>query len=460
MLEYSPFAEILDSDMKNSSVDLRPVRNVAKFSQIVTKYEYLHNVNLLTPKSINTCTKRFFDTYMRFLYYGGIEEYEDDSEYAPSGCVSFLTIHQSKGMEFPIVVVDSLNNSPRNRNNNILNKIGDKYFKRNDFEPLDKIKFYDFWRLYYTAFSRAQNLLVLTCDEKEGRGKRPSKYFEWIYKKLPDFFSKEFNIDEFDFKEIKDVNLKEAYAFTSHIAVYENCSLQYKFFKELEFAPVRVGATLFGTLVHQTIEDIHRSVLRGETNLISPDNITLWFNSNYAALINLEHTYLAEPQLNAALNQVIKYAEREGGNWSKILQTEVDVSLVKQDYILKGTIDLVTGEGDSVEIVDFKSEKKPDIFANQERIEHYKKQLQIYAYLVEKKTGRHVSKMHLYYTGAENENSRISFKKDQASVDDAIREFDNIVKRIQKKDFSHKADKQSVCDNCDFRYYCSNIRKE
>ena len=32
-----------------------------------------------------------------------------------------------------------------------------------------------------------------------------------------------------------------------------------KFYKELEFMPVRQNAMMFGTLVHETIEDIHRA---------------------------------------------------------------------------------------------------------------------------------------------------------------------------------------------------------
>ena len=40
-------------------------------------------------------TEMLFNLYLRLLFDGGITEYEDDSEYAPSGCVSFLTIHQS-----------------------------------------------------------------------------------------------------------------------------------------------------------------------------------------------------------------------------------------------------------------------------------------------------------------------------------------------------------------------------
>ena len=72
----------------------------------------------------------------------------------PSGCVPFLTIHQSKGMEFPIVVVDSLYATPTKFDDETMLAVKDKYGARPAFEPVDTIKYFDFWRLYYTAFSR------------------------------------------------------------------------------------------------------------------------------------------------------------------------------------------------------------------------------------------------------------------------------------------------------------------
>ena len=43
--------------------------------------------------------------------------------------------------------------------------IESRYHKRSVFEPYKQTKFYDFWRLYYTAFSQTQDLLVLACPE-------------------------------------------------------------------------------------------------------------------------------------------------------------------------------------------------------------------------------------------------------------------------------------------------------
>ena len=390
--------------------------------------------------------------YFRFLFDGGITEYEDDSEYAPSGCVSFMTIHQSKGMEFPIVIVDSLNGTPRSSGNYLLEEIENKYFHRKVFETREDIKFFDFWRLYYTAFSRAQNLLVLSCCEKKGHGATPSKYFEECYEKLHAY--EDVNLSEIKLEKVKPVNIKDTYSFTSHIALYENCALQYKFFKELGFTQVRVGATLFGTLVHETIEDIHRAAMRHEEQTIVPETIREWFDTNYMTLSKCEHSYLGQPQIEAAYKQVLRYVERNQSDWSRIQDAEVEVSLVKPDYILLGKVDLIRGEGDTVEIVDFKSEKKPDVLIETAEMNRYRRQLEVYAHLIEEKTGKKVSKMHLYYTGEDNGVPTVTFNKSTEMIDKTIKEFDAVVEKIQSKDFSGRAKDKNLCANCDMRYYC------
>lgn len=266
--------------------------------------------------------------------------------------------------------------------------------------------------------------------------------------------SEEFDISEFTFNTVKDVNLKDTFSFTSHISVYETCAVQYKLYKELQFTPVRVSALLFGMLVHQTIEDIHKAALRHEESTITDDNITRWFDANYTSLSKSERSYLAEPQRRAALNQVLRYAERQADSWDTIREAEVDISLVKPDYIIEGKIDLIKGEGDTVELVDFKSEKKPDLFRDKERIDRYQRQLQVYAHLVEERTGHKVSKMHLYYTGEESGVPTISFPYQKAAIDATIQEFDDTVHKIMRKEFSQTAQSPKTCQECDFRYYC------
>lgn len=455
LLQFDLFNRYLEQDSYKVQ-DSRPVRNLSLFSKLLTKFEYLHRVSIFTPKTINTHLTIFFNQFLRFLISGGLNEYEDESEYAPSGCVSFLTIHQSKGLEFPIVVVDSLDTTPRKQYSDLDEILQENYFRKEPFEPLERTKYYDFWRLYYTAFSRAQNLLVLSCQENtaSGQGTRnvPSKPFVESYSSLKSW-NEISSIYDIELERVKDVNIKKEYSFTSHINIFETCALQYKFYKEFEFSPVRQGATLFGTLVHQTIEDVHKTALRGEESKITEENVENWFNANYNNLVKKERVYLAPQTQKAALNQVLKYVEKQN-NWSHIKEAEVDVSLVKDKYILKGTIDLIKGEDNTVEIIDFKSEKKPDLAKEANMMYHYKRQLEVYAHLVEERTGLQVSKMHLYYTGEENSNPYVTFQKDTKSIDRTISTFDGIVKKIEEKDFTIKKRPKKYCSNCDMRFYC------
>jgi len=141
MFEFEPFSTILGTDMRVGVIDMRPARNIALFTQVVGKFEYLHRIDVFNAKHIDINTERFFNLYLRLMYDGGISEYEDEAEYAPSGCVSFLTIHQSKGMEFPIVFVDSLGNIPRKSYKDLIEVVESKYFKRPLFEPHEQTKF-------------------------------------------------------------------------------------------------------------------------------------------------------------------------------------------------------------------------------------------------------------------------------------------------------------------------------
>ena len=206
--------------------------------------------------------------------------------------------------------------------------------------------------------------------------------------------------------------------------------------------------------MHQTIEDIHKAVLRGEEQIVTEEQISHWFNANYTHLSRQERLYLSSGGQKAALDHILKYARRERGTWDRLRETEVKVSLVKEAYLLKGHVDLVRGEDDTVEIIDFKSEKKPDLVSDRERVDRYRRQLEVYAHIIEGRTGQKISRMHLYYTGEDDSNPYVSFNKDAHSIDQTIEAFDGIVERIENKDFEIVARPEGLCRNCDMKAYC------
>ena len=474
ILEFEPFKSYIGVEIGNGVIDERSARNISIFSAILGKYEYLHSISVFSKDNIKEVPELFFNRFLKYLYEGGIEEYEDDSEYAPSGCVSFLTIHQAKGMEFPIVMVDPLYHDIKEPLETIIDKVEEKkYLHRQKFEDSSKIPYYDYWRLYYTAFSRAQNLLILTCFEREGKCPMPGAPLKPVINSLPAWNS--VDLSRVKLESVKPVNLKKSYSFTSHIELYENCPRQYKYFKELGFTPVRVGSTMFGTLVHETIEDVHRAAIRHETDTITNKNIRTWLNRNYSSLQNSMHAALGKEQINAAYRQVLKYVKKMqngtmpisiGGRkkkvslWDYVQEAEYNVSEVRPDYILKGTVDLIRGNENTVEIVDFKTSKKPENLMQSKQAERFRRQLEIYAHLVEKRTGKKVSRMHLYYTGEETTDPLVTFENSKKSVTKTIKEFDEVVSKIQQHDFSKTCNDKQICDNCDMRYYCGKVKRK
>ena len=457
LLRFPLFSHYLEEDLlKEGLQQSRAMRNLGLFSQLLNKFEYLHHITVFLPEYLDQNLRHLFNRFLRFLKDGGINEYEDEAEYAPSGYVSFLTIHQAKGLEFPVVVVGSLNSVPRKQYTPLDETLELGYLVRPPFEPLAQTKYYDFRRLYYTAFSRAQNLLVLTASEKQGQGRTPSAYFKDYYQDLPSWRDPSLCLAELPLEVVKQSNLKREYSFTSHITVYENCAEQYRFFRELDFVPVRRNSILFGTLVHQTIEDIHKTVLRGEQHRLSEDQIRTWFDSNYVQLTRRERVYLAPAPRTLALEQVLRYYRRHNGNWSHIREAEVDVSLVKEDYILVGKVDLIAGVGDTVELVDFKSERKLDVndLKDREKLNQYRRQLEVYAHIVEQRTDQKISKTHLYYTGEESGSPYITFRRDGQSIEHTISTFDTVVSRIEAHDFAIPARPTKLCHDCDMHHYC------
>lgn len=452
----------LDVDLAGQAQDQRAAYNLGILSQIITKFEAHERITVLTKSNLQKVLVGFFGYFLRFLREGGMEEFEDFDEVTPSGSVTFMTVHQAKGLEFPITVVGSLEAVPRKQYTELDVQMEQEGLVRPSFEPVEETKYFDFWRLYYTAFSRARNLLVLGCNERPTGHKWPSKYFEDIYAGIPDWTKRLDELKQLRADPVTVSQIKKEYAYTNSIIIYERCPLMYKFFRALDFAEVRVGATLFGAVVHETIEDIHKAVLRGERDSITEENIGHWFNRNYNSLTKSLMASLDEPQRTVALKQVVNYNERNAQQWDNILEVEKMVSLVKSEYILKGKIDLIRGENGTVDILDFKTDAvKPKINDpdDAKRLAQYRRQLEIYAHILEERFGQKINKLHLYYTAAEDEVPYITWERGQVDIKKTIQGVDEVIKHIEAKDFDngHVEKTRKLCGNCDMRHYCKFI---
>ncbi len=438
-LAHQPFAGMLGNENR--------ARSLAIFSQLLAVFQHYYGYSVITYANRGYLRLHFFNSFLCFLYLGGINEYEDPDRPFPAGHVQIMTIHQSKGLEFPVVIVGSLAASISSGKQ--VDRLLGPFYHRQPFEPERRITEFDRMRLHYVAFSRAEKVLVLTATDT------PKAHFNPIWQSLPQWPYVEQGLLAAQHFALKErVPLKKTFSFTNHLKVYETCPRQYRFFREYEFAPSRSAEIFFGSLVHQSIEDIHRWVLEGQSLPLIKMAVPGMFEANFRSLVNAGYRPVSGPQRDIAYQQVMNYFEGNQDRMPQVIETEVDVSLEKEDYILTGRVDLLLGADDKLELLDFKSQPRPETDGH--RLAYYHQQLLIYAHILEQRYGQRPERLALYWTGEPRRQQALMFFPYQPEkVAEAGAYFDSVVDRILARDFAVKQPpERKVCSECDFRAYC------
>jgi len=427
--------------------DENAARNVAIFSQLLNVFQVYYHYTVITHRNREYLRFHFFNSFLRLLYDGGINEYEDPDRPFPKGHVQVMTIHQAKGLEFPVVVVGSLSTqlaSPKQIDRDL-----GPFYHRPPFEPAGRITLFDRMRLHYVAFSRAQNVLVLTASE------RPKDHFAAIFQGLPQWpYVQQDLLAAQRFKLRERMPVKKTYSFTGDLRIYETCPRQYQFFREYDFTPSRSAVIFFGLLVHQTIEEIHRFALDGRLDELDEERIREIFDRTFRFLSLSAVRPIGDAAKEAAFKQVMDYFRQNRDEMRRVIQTEVDVSLEKDGYILAGKVDLLMGGDGKLELLDFKTSPRPK--DSPELIAAYERQLCTYAHILEQRHGRRVDRLLLYWTSeARKEDALVVLPYDPRRVEEAGRHFDDTVRRIQAREFAvREPPEPGICQECDLRLLC------
>ena len=456
MFAYEPFSEWLSKDMDLPYEELLPARNIAQLTRMIAAYEKLQPYISSVEKDKNN----FVYNYLKYMVKSAPCEYEDEKDVAPSGYVSFMTIHQSKGLQFPIVIADLPHDIYSQKGNYVTDWINSRIPTRE--KPEDKPK-YDLMRLYYTAFSRAQNLLVLSCLN-------PDSFFFEATQNAPELKDVADKISAMSFNTVQPADLTDSFAFTSDVEPYEECPRRYKFAKALSFAPTRENTpkTLLGSLIHQTIEDLNRFAMDGGTP--DPADFQQLVSDNAVSFGRANNVTFSDNEINEAVRHLTNYYTyidaRYGktnpeNKWHNINAVEKEVSLPMeyngQRYTMKGAIDLTREYSNYYTIIDIKTGGN-----SPQKIAGHRRQLRVYSYLLRKIAGQREMNMQLFFTGVNDKPvNAISYKDEFNSgrIKDEINNYHTVVEKIMKKDFSGTARDSRTCDSCDFRFYCGKANQ-
>jgi DNA helicase-2/ATP-dependent DNA helicase PcrA len=358
-----------------------------------------------------------------------------------------MTIHQAKGLEFPVVVVGSLStqlSSPKGIDRDL-----GAFYHRPPFEPENRKTLFDRMRLHYVAFSRPQKVLVLTAHET------PKDHFAPIWQGLPQWPYVEKDLlaaQRFTLRERMPV--KRAYSFTADLKIYETCPRQYQFFREYDFTPSRSAVIFFGLLVHQTIEEIHRTALDGKLDTLDEPRIRELFDRTFRFLCLSDVRPIGDTARESAFRQVMNYFRQNRAEMRQVIQTEVDVSLEKDGYILSGKVDLLLGGDGKLELLDFKTSPRPT--DSPALLDAYERQLCTYAHILERRYDKRVHRLLLYWTAEERKDKAVmAFPYRPERIDEAGRYFDQVVARIQAEEFRvTQPPEAAICKECDLKMLC------
>ncbi len=189
------------SNSYNVSLLLRKILNESEFLSVVASkpngVQELANVEKLIKLTINFFSKGFktlYD-YVSFLK-DSIEQSEDEAQAAvaeESDSVKIMTLHQAKGLEFPVVFLCKCNETAMkssvkaksitaNKNFGLLTKVplNNRYSSKYEAAPIvginnfivHKKEFAEIKRLLYVGITRAQNYLFISASIK------PKKKYE------------------------------------------------------------------------------------------------------------------------------------------------------------------------------------------------------------------------------------------------------------------------------------------
>jgi len=271
--------------------------------------------------------------------------------------------------------------------------------------------------------------------------------------------------------------VKRRYSITADVLSYQLCPQQYALYKIRKYEASMTNQLFYGTVIHQVLDRAHmhyKGLLVPATAGTLPSNLDIerYFDEVDSAL-KARRISAGTKVKDQALEIVKRFNRIEGPSlYPRVVNTECRLQTDKTDYILNGNVDVLAispENPDSVEIWDYKGTNLPS--RGDPQYQQYIYQMQVYAELYRKQTGKMPQKAILYFLNSLSGpisptcrpgNAILEVTLDASEVDTAMNNFANTVSEIERsRDFGVwanpiQAPPKETCDICDKRWNCPN----
>lgn len=441
--------------------------------------EVIYNLSQLT-QSLMTFTEVRFERDIRGAFWFIYRTIEGHEGYHPDeDGVQIMTIHKSKGLEFPVVIIPSLKKD----------KFPMKYIDPNPesgwifgspvyYTPDDCLKYpkYDEEigpemshqmeeeRVIYVAMTRAEDTLILSTIEDNCEASRdialaqeefarlpkgPKCIQETInanldYCKLIDPLNIDINVLPQSEEEI-DENYCVDLSFTA-LENYNNCPFRYKLANQIGFNISEKQEIDEGIFVHKALEVINKKIIANDNVFIGDEEVIrtveeLFKKANEELL--QEDPVRYEKDLKEVSDNVVYYYENYGKDL-KLLDSEYPFYLKDKNYALTGVVDLIYETDGKLGIIDYKNTRLEAKYKNK-----FKKQLHLYVLALRDQNqeyeGREISKLQVYTIKSKK---LIEFEIDEEYIEELKRELERVARDIHEGKFE-----SCTCDDCKYCQY-------
>lgn len=357
--------------------DEKKVQNIAKFFDKLKSFEAEHD-----EASVFSVVE-WIDLAMQM----GESPLSTDIDWSENNAVNILTIHSSKGLEFPVVFLVNLVNQrfpTRERHEQI--PLPPNLIK--EILPEGDYHLQEERRLFYVGMTRARDQLFLTAANFYGEGKRERKISPFVAEALGQEYvdtilhkqkiksttiqptllewAEQFQSQTTKEQETNDQRPTTALTYLSYsqITCFDMCPLHYKLRYIYKVPTFPSPAQSFGISVHLTLRDYFQKMIRGEE--ASRDDIqsllnAVWIDEGYTSK---SHEIAAKQKAVVVLEKYIeKELEALKDAGKKPQAVEIPFKFFIKDESIKptgiqfgGRIDRVDKLSDnSIEIVDYKT---------------------------------------------------------------------------------------------------------
>ena len=368
--------------------------------------------------------------------------------------INLMTVHASKGLEFPVVFMTNLVSDrfpTRSRKDTI--DLPDEIIK--ETLPVGDSHLQEERRLFYVGMTRAKKYLFLTLAKNYGgvREKKPSGYIGETGVKIKEVSAEDLKIGqsqiglfglESGFREPKAEKIKNFVPKSlsySAISTYEECPLKYKYSYVLNIPQAPSHALTFGDTIHKTLKEFHSRLLFGP---VSYDELLEIYAVNWdpTGYLSAEHR---EEQFEAGKKLLKNYYDQSENLQAKPAELEKWFNIWIDGIRFNGKIDRIDKlAGGGVEIIDYKTGNPKD----QKHVDN-DKQMSFYSIGAKEALGYEPKKLTMYFLES---GEKFSTTRTPAQLAEKKKEVSKVVDEIKSGKF--EASPGRHCSWCPYREIC------